>query len=66
MGECSDCYESAEMSACKRIARRRMDKAEHGPGTDYTDRLAYDNYLQEVIDEFTILHGRPPKETCFD
>ena len=66
MGECAGLFDSAEMSACKRIARRRMDREDRGPGTDYTERLAYENYLQEVIDEFILMHGRPPKESCFD
>ena len=66
MGECAGCYDSAEMSACKRIARRRMEKEDRGPETDYTRRLAYEHHLQDVIDEFILLHGRPPKASCFD
>ena len=66
MGECSDCYDSAEMTAIKRLARKRMAQENYGPSTDYLDRLRFDEHVKDIVAEFTIMNGRPPKRSCFD
>lgn len=66
MGECADLFESEEMSAIKRLARKRMDRENFGPSTDYLDRVRFEEHVQDLIDEFIVMNGRAPKRSCWE
>ena len=66
MGECADLFDSEEMSAIKRLARKRMAQEDFGPSTDCLDRVRFEGHVRDLIDEFIVMNGRAPKRSCWD